>query len=99
MREKLERCNKLCGSNNVNNGICEANCSTASCEWDGEDCKGKKVGHYTENDANFMFDSWIGSMMHTHFLFNKAFGPENRYIPEHGPHLMNKNIIRQIAVM
>ncbi|XP_045214372.2 exopolysaccharide phosphotransferase cps2G-like isoform X2 [Mercenaria mercenaria] len=94
MHEKLERCNKLCASNNVSNGVCEPECNTASCEWDGDDCIGQKVLTYTENDRFFMFDSWTGSMMHSHFLFNKAFGPANRYIPEHGPHMFHKDILR-----
>ncbi|XP_060587962.1 N-acetylglucosamine-1-phosphotransferase subunits alpha/beta-like isoform X2 [Ruditapes philippinarum] len=94
MHEKLERCNKLCASNNVSNGVCEPECNTASCEWDGDDCAGKKVPTYTENDRFFMFDSWMGSMMHAHFLFNKVFGPANRYIPEHGPHMFNRDILR-----
>ena len=94
MHEKLERCNKLCASNNVSNGYCEPECNTASCEFDGTDCVGQKVPVYTENDRFFMFDSWMGSMLHVHFLFNKAFGPANRYIPEHGPHMFNRELLR-----
>lgn len=96
MAERPYRCNKHCNVVMVNNGICDKNCSTASCEWDGDDCIGQKVPPYTDTDKDFMFDSWMGSVMHTYFILNKHYGPKDRYIAEHGAHLFDKSIIYKL---
>lgn len=96
MSERPFMCNKHCEVQQVNNGICDSNCSTESCEWDGEDCVGKTVTPYNGTDKDFMFDSWMGSIMHTYFLLNKHFGPRDRYIAEHGAHLFDKTIINKL---
>ncbi|XP_045214373.2 N-acetylglucosamine-1-phosphotransferase subunits alpha/beta-like [Mercenaria mercenaria] len=92
----LKRCNKKCPPERVNNRKCDQICYTESCEWDGDDCIGKDVDPYSKSDQNFMFDAWKGSILHTYFLFNKAFGPRSRQIPNSGPHLFDKDILRQL---
>ena len=81
----------------MNNGICEVNCTSPSCEFDGDDCKGvENLPLYAESDKDFMYDSWGGSLRHTHFLLNKAFGPQDRYIPEHAAHIFDKDVLSDI---
>ncbi|XP_045214375.2 N-acetylglucosamine-1-phosphotransferase subunits alpha/beta-like [Mercenaria mercenaria] len=96
MTERPFMCNKLCNVNSVNNGVCEQNCLTESCEFDGDDCIGKKPPPYPGTDGAFMFDSWMGSIMHTYFLLNKWFGPKDRYVAEHGAHLFDRTIINKL---
>ncbi|XP_053380969.1 N-acetylglucosamine-1-phosphotransferase subunits alpha/beta-like [Mercenaria mercenaria] len=97
IQERLEHCNALCPANNVNNGICEVNCTTASCEFDGDDCKRfKELPAYPGTDKDFLYDSWSGSLRHTHFILNKAFGPRDRYIPEHAAILIDKDLFADL---
>ncbi|XP_060603821.1 N-acetylglucosamine-1-phosphotransferase subunits alpha/beta-like [Ruditapes philippinarum] len=98
IEERLEHCNKVCASNSVNNGICEANCTSPSCEFDGDDCKGiANIPLYMGSDKEFMYDSWGGSLRHTHFLLNKMFGPKDRYIPEHAAHMFDKDVLSKLV--
>jgi hypothetical protein len=96
MSERPFMCNKLCEVDRVNNGLCDQDCMTESCEMDGDDCLGKTPPKYPGTDGAFMFDSWMGSVMHTHFLLNKWFGPKDRYIAEHGAHLFDRTIINML---
>ena len=90
----LPACSKSCLVEDVNNGKCENHCYTKSCEWDGDDCKGKDIIPDLGNNGDVMFDSWKGSIIHTQFLFNKGFGPRSREVPRSGPHMYDKDVLK-----
>jgi hypothetical protein len=77
----------------VNNGICEKNCETASCEFDGEDCMNvEQLPDYIEPDRN-LIDSTQVSLRHTGFIFNKVFGPKDMVMPIPGPYMLDRDIV------
>jgi hypothetical protein len=77
----------------VNNGICEQNCATASCEFDGEDCIiVEPLPDYIEPDK-IPINSWQASLRHTGFIFNKVLGPKDMIMPIPGPYMLDRDIV------
>ncbi|XP_060561489.1 N-acetylglucosamine-1-phosphotransferase subunits alpha/beta-like [Ruditapes philippinarum] len=92
-KDAMDYCNKLCRMTSVNNGICEKNCATACCEFDGEDCINvKPLPDYIEPDK-IPIDSWQASLRHTGFIFNKVFRPKDMVMPIPGPYMLDRDIV------
>ena len=94
----MELCNQRCQTRDVNNGICESKCVTASCEFDGEDCRqAKALPVYNGTNEDFIFDPWDGSMRHTSFILNKVLGPAARFMPAPGIFMLDKDILAEMG--
>ncbi|XP_060595342.1 uncharacterized protein LOC132749550 [Ruditapes philippinarum] len=92
-KDAMDYCNKLCRMTSVNNGICEQNCATASCEFDGEDCIiVEPLPDYIEPDK-IPINSWQASLRHTGFIFNKVLGPKDMIMPIPGPYMLDRDIV------
>jgi hypothetical protein len=94
---KLGYCYKTCKILNINNGICDAECNTKQCDWDGGDCQ--TSSRATEKSYNNLLRSMLpfrASVIYTATVYNKAFGSVDRQVPAHVPYIIDRSLMNEL---
>lgn len=85
-------CSKECQSFMINNGICELQCNTGTCYWDGDDCI--RTNGYLKDPK--IVDAYGSQLTQSVALLSKLFGPTKWLTPAHVQMFLDKDAITEL---